>query len=104
MYHIIQEMSSRKVVFTGKYTSFKKCVKAALRKGINLEGTDLSHKDLSGLKFKDTSLVNTNFRHSNLTGTSFVGCNCTGADFTGTNADLIEIISQLNKNLTNTNL
>ena len=64
----IKHRFSRKILFSFECESFKDCVKAAIKAGSNLRGSDLSCSDLRGSDLSCSDLSYSNLSYSNLRG------------------------------------
>ena len=69
----IKHRFSRKILFSFECESFKDCVKAAIKAGSNLRGSDLSCSDLRGSDLSCSDLSYSNLRGSDLSG-SILSC------------------------------
>jgi len=74
-----------------------------ITRGMNLDGTDYTGKDLSGVSFQQSLIRNGVFKNSRLVGTSFFDADLYGADFTNANMSQanIELARVTDANFTN---
>ena len=99
----IKHKTTQATLFSFDCTSFKECVKAAVRakadlSGANLSGTnlrvaDLAGADLAGADSAGADLFGADLRGANLSGADLRGADLSGANLSGTNlrvADLSE--------------
>ncbi len=73
-----------KTLFAGYYTSFTKCLEAAIAKNINLKHLDLQNKNLSNANLDNASMPCSLLNGANLTGANLSECNLKGSVFYNT--------------------
>lgn len=79
----ISSVRTRSLLFEGRYSSFGRCLEAALAKGIDLRNADLRRKNLSCANLDDACLEGADFRDANLTGVNLTEARLNRCDFSG---------------------
>lgn len=75
-----------RLLYEGRYASFKACLEAAVADNANLENADLRNQNLCNAMLDDGNMRRADFTNSNLTGANASEADLQGAMFTG--ADL----------------
>ena len=81
----IKHRVTRKILFSFKCESFKACVKAAIKAGYDLRGSNLSYSDLRGSNLSDSLLRGSDLRGSNLKGSILRGSDLNYSNLRGSN-------------------
>ena len=79
----IKHRATGTVLFSLKCWSFKACVEAACRSGVNLIGADLTGAKLTGANLTGANMVWANLSGADLRGAKLRGAKLTGAKLTG---------------------
>lgn len=82
----IETMRDQRLLFEGRFRSFKHCVEQAVRDKVKLQGANLRNRNFTNAMLDDGDLIHVDFSGANLTGANLSEAKLAGARFIG--ADL----------------
>jgi len=78
----LRSTQNKKILFEGKFETFKDCVESAVLQKIPLPYIDLSHQNLTNANLDDAIMPHADFTQSNLSGANISEAYVSGARFT----------------------
>lgn len=81
--YAIQRYTDEEFLFEGEFISFRECVIAALKAGVDMSYVNLAHANLCGVNFGSANLTGVNFKNADLRGADITCANTHKASFHG---------------------